>query len=394
MTRAPSAHPGPGPVVTHVLASADAGGAERVAAGLALGLRERCGIAVELVAPGGGSTERMLREAGLATRVFDPIGLLGAARLRSAREALRIVGGPPYGGRRVMHFHAPFLYGAARRATGVAGLRSVVHLHLDYGVQALEWAMRSPPDTVVTCAAFLQADLIDALPASRRAAVAVRVIRNAVDTDVFHPGEQAAARAAAGLPAQGFLAAIVANLAPHKGHRTAIQCIAELRRRGRESTLLVVGQSRDARPEHADRLAALASALGVADRVRFLGQRDDVATLLRACDAVLLPSTNEGLPLSLLEAQACGAVVIAAPTAGIPEIVEDGITGFLVAADDVDGYADRLERLMTDPAAAQAVARRARERVAREHARLAYERAWASVYRELTGTQTACADGR
>jgi glycosyltransferase involved in cell wall biosynthesis len=382
----PATGPGPGgpaPVVTHVLASADYGGAERVAAGLALALRARRDITVDLAVPAGGAAERALRELGIAPRVFDLDDLLGPGPLRSAREALRIVGGPPYGRRRLLHFHAPFVYGAARRAVRAAGLRSVVHLHLDYGAQALEWPLRTPPEAVVACAAYLRAGIVRALRATRGRRVAVDVIRNAIDTDAFRPGPRDVARAAAGLPADGFTAAIVANLAPHKGQGTAIRCIAELQRRGRAATLLVVGRSREPGSDHPQALAALATTLGVAARVRFLGERDDVATILRACDAVLLPSTSEGLPLSLLEAQASGAVVIAAPTAGIPEIVEDGVTGFLVAADDAVGYADRIEALIADPVAARTIAGAARERVAASHGWDGYVHAWERLYRDL-----------
>jgi len=64
-------------------------------------------------------------------------------------------------------------------------------------------------------------------------------------------------------------------------------------------------------------LQALCSELGVADQIRFLGHREDIPDLLRAADILLLPSTNEGLPLSVLEAQATKVPVLAAPTAGI-----------------------------------------------------------------------------
>ena len=76
--------------------------------------------------------------------------------------------------------------------------------------------------------------------------------------------------------------------------------------------------------------------------VRLLGQRDDANVLLRAADFFLLPSTNEGLPLSILEAQATKVPVLAAPTAGIPEIVRDAETGFLIPATDAPGYAHRI----------------------------------------------------
>ena len=82
------------------------------------------------------------------------------------------------------------------------------------------------------------------------------------------------------------------------------------------------------------------------DRVQFLDYRSDTADLLRAADVFLLPSTHEGLPLSVLESQARKVPVLAAPTGGIPEVVIDGETGFLHSATDVIDYENRIEALL------------------------------------------------
>src|SRR5262249_39146420 len=84
--------------------------------------------------------------------------------------------------------------------------------------------------------------------------------------------------------------------------------------------------------DYTTRLQDLCNELGVADRIRFLGHREDVPDLLRAADIFFLPSTSEGLPLSVLEAQATKVPVLAAATAGIPEVITDGETAFLIPA--------------------------------------------------------------
>jgi glycosyltransferase involved in cell wall biosynthesis len=127
----------------------------------------------------------------------------------------------------------------------------------------------------------------------------------------------------------------------------------------------------------------LTADLGLSGDVSFLGFRQDTAELLRAADVVLLPSTNEGLPLVILEAQAAGVPVIAAPTAGIPEIIEDGKTGFLVKADDAVGYAARIELLMRQPDTYGSMARNAMTRCRREYSWDAFQRRIDELYCEL-----------
>jgi glycosyltransferase involved in cell wall biosynthesis len=143
---------------------------------------------------------------------------------------------------------------------------------------------------------------------------------------------------------------VVANLAPHKGQETAVRAAAVLKAMRYQVKLWLVGTERNDGSGYLRYLKAVCADLGVDDRVDFVGFRNDIPDLLRAADFVLLPSTSEGLPLVILEAQASKSLVLAAPTAGIPEVIEDRRTGILVAADYYEGYARRIASLLDNPA--------------------------------------------
>jgi len=176
---------------------------------------------------------------------------------------------------------------------------------------------------------------------------------------------------------------MLANLAPHKGQETALHTLAELRRQGRKVQCWLAGVDRSGDESYATKLRHLTADLGLSSDVSFLGFRQDTPELLRAADVVLLPSTNEGLPLVILEAQAAGVPVIAAPTAGIPEIIEDGKTGFLVEADDAVGYAARIELLMGQPDTYGSIVRDAMQRCRSDYSWDAFQRRMDELYCEL-----------
>jgi glycosyltransferase involved in cell wall biosynthesis len=119
--------------------------------------------------------------------------------------------------------------------------------------------------------------------------------------------------------------------------------------------------------------------------VTFLGFRRDGPALLQAADVFLLPSTHEGLPLSVLEAQATGTVVVGSPIPGIREVIEDNVTGFLIDPANHDGYALAIGTLLGDAALYRRIADAALQRVHREHSWDVYvERTW-QVYEHVNG---------
>lgn len=153
----------------------------------------------------------------------------------------------------------------------------------------------------------------------------------------------------------------VARLEPIKGLPFLLQAAGALERRHPDLRIEVAG-SGSCDP----RLRLLASRLGLARSISFLGWRQDVEALHRRWQVFVQPSIYEGFGLAALEAMASGLPVAASATGGLPELVEDGITGFLVPVGDVDALADRLGQLLEDEELRVRAGQAARERV-REH---------------------------
>lgn len=159
----------------------------------------------------------------------------------------------------------------------------------------------------------------------------------------------------------------VARLVEKKGVEYAIRAAARVDRAFRY-TIVGGGPERDA-------LERLVRELGLDARVRLVGwlAPADVRALLCDADIALLPSVTsragdqEGLPVALMEAMAAGLPVVSTHHSGIPELVEDGVTGFLVAERDVDALAERIAQLLDEPELRRTMGRSGRERVAAQH---------------------------
>jgi len=183
-------------------------------------------------------------------------------------------------------------------------------------------------------------------------------IPTGIDLAHFAPGERGGARAALGLPAAAKIVGIVATLRSWKGHRFLLEAFALMARV--DTVLVVVG---DGPVREATERQALE--LGIADRVRFVGNQKDVAPWLRSFDVFCLPSyANEGVPQALAQAMACALPVVSTPVGSIEELVSDGRTGVLVPPEDARAIARALGALLDDPARARALGA-----AALEHAR-------------------------
>jgi len=148
----------------------------------------------------------------------------------------------------------------------------------------------------------------------------------------------------------------VANLRQEKAHDVLLAAIAALAPRHPTLALQIVGDG----PRRAA-LEAQARALGVANRVEFLGHREDVPELLARADAFVLPSRSEAFPNGAIEAMAAGLPVVASAVGGLLDLIDDGRTGVLVPPDDVTALAAALGDLIEDPARAAALGRAARD---------------------------------
>ncbi|ADU51476.1 glycosyl transferase group 1 [Thermaerobacter marianensis DSM 12885] len=232
-------------------------------------------------------------------------------------------------------------------------------------------------DAVTVVSRYLR----DATLAAFRVERPLEVIPNFVDPAVFHPParrDDPALRRGLAEPGERILLHI-SNFRPAKDAPAVIAVFARVCRQV-PARLLLVGHGPDV-----DRCAHMARQLGIADRVRFLGEHTDVARLLAAADLFLLPSRQEAFGLAALEAMACGVPVIAARTGGLPEVVEHGRTGYLVPAGDVEGMARCALDLLRDPARHAAFARAAVEVAHGRFAAEAIVPRYEALYRRLLG---------
>jgi glycosyltransferase involved in cell wall biosynthesis len=151
-----------------------------------------------------------------------------------------------------------------------------------------------------------------------------------------------------------------------------------------DAQLVVAGEGSDR-----SQLLTHARDLGLADRVDFLGHRDDVPRLLACSDVVVLPSLNEGLPLAVLEAMAAEKPVVATAVGGTDEAIVDGETGVLVPPGDSAALAEAIRGLLGDPSRAARLARAGRRRVEESFSSTRMVKQVTEIYLELLRAEPA-----
>ena len=163
--------------------------------------------------------------------------------------------------------------------------------------------------------------------------------------------ERAAARAALGLGQEPPVIAVLGRISDWKGQDVLVRALAEPPLRERGAIALIAGEAWPGAEHRAAAVRHLARSLGVGDRVRMVGFRDDVGAVLGAADVVAVPSTApDPLPGAAIEAAFAGCAVIASDHGGLPEIIRDHATGRLVAPGDASALALAAAELLDDPA--------------------------------------------
>jgi glycosyltransferase involved in cell wall biosynthesis len=218
-----------------------------------------------------------------------------------------------------------------------------------------------------------------ALVGSGIAPARVHVVHNGVDAEALRVAAREPLSVA--LPAgDGPLVGCIARLEKVKGVADFVDAAAAIAQQVPTARFVVAGSG----SEEASLVARRDSAL--AQQFAFLGHVDPIQPLAAALDVLVLPSLSEALGLVLLEAGALGVPVVATAVGGIPEVVEDGVTGILVPPGQPDALADAVTRLLRDPERARAMGEAGRARVERE---FTLERTIAghlAVYESLLGS--------
>jgi N-acetyl-alpha-D-glucosaminyl L-malate synthase BshA len=170
----------------------------------------------------------------------------------------------------------------------------------------------------------------------------VRVIPNFVNLEEYRPADGAVRSRVA--PEGTKVITHVSNFREVKRVKDVVRVFARIRR-AMPATLVMVGDGPDR-----DQAEEEARELAVAGDVRFLGRLDSVASLLQSSDLFLLPSQTESFGLAALEAMACGSPVVASRAGGLPEVLDDGVSGILEPVGSVEAMGRRAVELLRDPA--------------------------------------------
>lgn len=187
----------------------------------------------------------------------------------------------------------------------------------------------------------------------------IQVIENGVDLSRYRQvRDQGALKARLGLVADRRHVVTIARFHPVKDHRTLLQAFSQVATAVQDVDLLLVGDG----PLRGE-LEQFAWSLGLADRIRFLGVRDDVADILAVADVFALTSVSEAASITLLEAMASRVPVVVTEVGGNPEIVRHGIDGLLAPRGDALAIAAAIVTLLEAPDTARGLAQSAAERV-------------------------------
>ena len=223
--------------------------------------------------------------------------------------------------------------------------------------------------------------LLEVSPAAREKTT---LVHNGIDPDTFQPTRSPErVRRELGIPEGAPAIGCVGQLIPWKRQDRFIEMAAQVLVQIPACRFLIVGA--DLFGEHAEYVEGLhdlTAELGVADRVRFTGYREDMPNVMSALDVLVHPAENEPLGRVLLEAMCLGVPCVALDAGGPAEIIEHGISGVLVAADDHDGFAREVISLLRNPLYRRSLSEAAKERARGKFSALRMAQLTEEVYEE------------
>ena len=336
--------------VVEVLATGTNGGAQEHLHSLLTRIdRSRYEASVVSLSPG--SAVRKLQRAGIPVVVIDDpddavaVGAL-AVHLATVRPD-------------IIHNHmyrAELVGTRAAIALEKIGLRrpyvvSTVHSSRVRSAEDREQLRRLTPhmDRLIAVSHAMERKIVD----EGRDTAPVTLVYNGVDLERYdHQEPCCTLRDEYGMEPGSQIVGVVARLEPEKGHATLLTAWPTVLRSVPDAYLLVVGEG-----SRREALEGQVAELRIAHRVVFTGRRDDVPAVTAAFDVAVLPSYREAQGLTILEAMALSRPVVASNVGGIPEMVEDGVTGLLVPPDDADALAAAIVRLLLDHSLADTLGR-------------------------------------
>lgn len=282
-------------------------------------------------------------------------------------------------------YHANFYGRLAARKAGVPAVASIHNTYTKHKWhrQLANWYLARHTAAIIAGSEEIKQDVVryDFVPESL-----IEVIPNSVDLARSHSSlSREQARQRLSLPEGAVVLGTVGRLEEQKGHRFLIEALAQLRQRGMDAYLLLVGDGREAQA-----LKGLSANLGLEQRVMFLGTRNDLGDLFRAMDLFVMPSLWEGLSLAMLSAMAAGLPVVATSVGGVRQVLGDDEYGFTVPPGDATVLASRIEACLATPEELVRMGEKGRRQICENYSDEAMVRRLEAVYlRALRGCAPA-----
>jgi glycosyltransferase involved in cell wall biosynthesis len=385
--------------VLRVIARLNVGGPALHVTYLARGLADR-GYETTLVAGDVGRGEASMSFVAEQAGV-DVVSLPGLSRelspVRDALAALRLARLIRKVRPDVVHTHTAKAGAVGRAATLIACTRRPVVVHTFHGhvlrgyfgtggtlvFRAIETILARASDRLVAVSPEVRDELVGlhVAPAEK-----FTVMRLGIELEprVHFDGDPVEVRRRHGIRPEKFVVGWFGRMTAVKRTDDLLTMLAGVRERGIDALLLLVGDGDDR-----ERLEQRAHDLGLARSCLFLGYQEDVAPWYAICDAVVLTSASEGTPVTIIEALAAGRPVVATRVGGVPDVVDEGETGFLVRPGDTHALAERLEILQRNPERRRTMGELGRERVLQRYAVERLVNDVDGLYRELLATTSA-----
>jgi glycosyltransferase involved in cell wall biosynthesis len=347
--------------VLRVIARLNVGGPALHVAYLTAGLADRgydTVLVAGTVARGEESMAFVAQQRGLRIETLDELHR-DVAPFNDARAILQLARLIRRERPAILHTHTAKAGAVGRIAALLAGdARPPVIVHTFHGhvlrgyfsapttvaFRLLERWLAKLTTTLIAVSPEVRDDLVrlGVAPASKFRVVRLGVeLKERVAADI---GEREETRRLVGVSADAFVVGWVGRMTAVKRTSDVLQAFRGLLDREIDAYLLLVGDGPDR-----DEVERSAHELGIARRCLFVGYQDDVAAFYSMIDVLLLPSANEGTPVSVIESLAAERPAVATRVGGVPDVIRDGVDGYLVDPGDTDQLAERLARLARDP---------------------------------------------
>jgi glycosyltransferase involved in cell wall biosynthesis len=366
--------------VLRVIARLNVGGPALHVAYLTAGLADRgydTTLVAGTVARGEESMAFVAQQRGVRIETLDELHR-DVAPFRDARAIVRLARLIRRERPTILHTHTAKAGAVGRIAAMLAGgarppvivhtfhghvLRGYFGAAVSLGFRTLERWLAKVTTALIAVSPEVRDDLVrlGVAPASK-----FRVVRLGIELDervAAGAGTRDDIRKLLGLSHEAFVVGWVGRMTAVKRTADVLHAMRRLLDGNVDAYLLLVGDG----PERRE-LENHAHDLGIARRCLFLGYQNDVAGFYSAIDVLLLPSANEGTPVSVIEALAAERPAVATRVGGVPDVIRDGVDGFLVAFGDTDSLGDRLAELARDPALRARMGTQGRARVLERYA--------------------------